>query len=207
MGDERKPADPIPKAPEPPQKEASPPAGEAPPQAADTTASPLLNAKPLDLSLTPPSLLGKEALGPTGGPFGNLPRLSLFRQGGVDPASPGDQIDWFAMRQPFLNHGLPLTGRDGDQITLNFRNSVTMMRNWGMPQDLAIKAANLGLAFAYDTQLGLESPNTLEKFDRDTERMLGPGKKLGKLVVPIVTPDTLSWAVEKVSGKKIDFRF
>ena len=46
-----------------------------------------------------------------------------------------------------------------------------------------------------------------QKFDRDTERSLGPGKKLSKFVVPVITPDTLSWAVEKVSGKKLDFHF
>lgn len=211
MGDERKTADPITKVPDPPTKEATPPAGAPTPEPAgpDTgeSRSPLFNAKPLDLSLTPPSLLGKEAQGPFGG-AGGMPRLSIHRDGtGADPQSPADPIDWFGMRQPFLSHGLPLTGRDGDQISLNFYNSVGMLQGLGVPRPTAIKLTNLGLAFAYDTQLGLESPNTLEKFDRDTERSLGPGKRLGKLVVPIVTPDTLSWAVEKVSGKKLDFRF
>ena len=205
MGDQKKAPEPITKVPDTPEKEAQPPAG-APTTGSATAGhavSPLTGVKPLDLSLTPPSLLGKEADGPGGG----LPRLSIAKRGGALLGPGLDPIDWFSMRQPFLTHSLPMTGRDVDQISLNFYNSVGMLRGWGVPEGPALKLANLGLAFAYDTQLALESPNTLEKFDRDTERSLGPGKKLGKFVVPVITPDTLSWAVEKVSGKKLDFRF
>jgi hypothetical protein len=207
MGDKKKAPDPITKVPDAPEKEASPPAGAPTTGSASTAqaASPLAGAKPLDLSLTPPSLLGKEVEGPGGGL--RMPHLSIEKRAGALLGPGLDPIDWAAMRQPFLTHNMPLTGRDADQITLNFYNSVGMLRSWGLPEGTAMKLANIGLAFAYDTQLGLENPNTLEKFDRDTERMLGPGKKLGKFVVPVITPDTLGWAVEKVTGKKIDFRF
>lgn len=205
MGDQKKAPEPITKVPDTPEKVAQPPAG-APTTGSATAgqaASPLAGAKPLDLSLTPPSLMGKEAEGPGGG----MPHLSIEKRGAALLGPGLDPIDWASMRQPFLTHSLPMTGRDVDQISLNFYNSVGMLRGWGVPEGPALKLANLGLAFAYDTQLALESPNTLEKFDRDTERSLGPGKKLGKFVVPVITPDTLSWAVEKVSGKKLDFRF
>ena len=207
MGDKKKAPDPITKVPDVAPKEAQPPAG-APttgPATAGKSDSPLTSAKPIDLSLTPPSLLGKEALGPDGS--GGMPDLSITKRATPLLAGKLDPIDWASMRQPFLTHGLPLTGRDADQIGVNFYNSVGQLKGWGVPEPTAIKLANLGLAFAYDTQLGLESPNTLEKFDRDTERSLGPGKKLGKFVVPVITPDILSWAVEKVGGGKHDFHF
>lgn len=208
MGDKKKAPDPITQVPETAPKEAQPPAGAPTTGAADAgkSASPIGDAKPIDLTLTPPSLLGKEALGPDGS-GGGMPSLSIAKRATPLLAGKLDPIDWASMRQPFLTHDLPLTGRDVDQISLNFYNSVGMLKGWGVPEPTALKLANLGLAFAYDTQLGLESPNTLEKFDRDTERSLGPGKKLGKFVVPVITPDTLSWAVEKVSGKKLDFHF
>jgi hypothetical protein len=194
MGDKKKAPDPIPKVPDPPAKQATPPAGAPTTQAGapEKAQAPAAPVRPLDLTLTPPSLLTP--------PNGASPGFTL-------PPANKDPIDWFGMRQPFLTHGLPMTAQDGDQLASNFHYSLRLLQNWGMPPDLAIKVTNLGLSFAYDTQLGRESPNTLEKFDADTEKMLGPGKTLGKLVVPVITPDTLGWAVEKVTGKKIDFRF
>jgi hypothetical protein len=119
---------------------------------------------------------------------------------------PHDPIDWFAMRQPFTDRGLPLTLRDADQIrqnwSLTYRNMVPIFG-----PDLAVKIANLGTPIAYDFALARDNPTQIEKFDMETEKMLPPGKKLGKIVVPIITPDTLSWSVEKLTGKKIDFRF
>lgn len=119
---------------------------------------------------------------------------------------PADPIDWFAMRKPFLDRGLPLTARDGDQIqqnwTMTYRNMVPLFG-----PELSVKIANLGTPLAYDFALARDNPTQIEKFDMETERMLPPGKKLGKIVVPILTPDTMGWAVEKLTGKKVDFRF
>lgn len=119
---------------------------------------------------------------------------------------PADPIDWFAMRKPFTDRGLPLTLRDADQIqqnwTLTYRNMVPILG-----PDLALKIANIGTPIAYDFALARDNPTQIEKFDMETEKLLPPGKKLGKIVVPIITPDTMSWTVEKLTGKKIDFRF
>ena len=118
-----------------------------------------------------------------------------------------DPIDWFGMRQPFLNRGLPLTGRDADQIQTNWTFTYNNLLRWGFTPELSVKIANIGTPVAYDFALSRDHPTQVEKFDMETEKMLPPGKKLGKIVVPIITPDTLSWTVEKVTGKKIDFRF
>jgi hypothetical protein len=120
---------------------------------------------------------------------------------------PADPIDWFAMRQPFLNRGVPLTSRDGDQIRQNWTMTYNNLLGWGFGPDLSLKIANLGTPLAYDFAMARDNPTQIEKFDMETERMLPPGKKLGKIVVPILTPDTLSWSVEKLTGKKIDFHF
>jgi hypothetical protein len=76
-----------------------------------------------------------------------------------------------------------------------------------LSNDVAVKLTNIGTAFAYNQSLSFTNPTLEEQFDRDLERMLPEGKSLGKIVVPILTPDTASWIVEKVSGKKVDFSF
>jgi hypothetical protein len=123
------------------------------------------------------------------------------------PLGPKDPIDWFGMRQPFLNRGLPLTGRDADQIQTNWTFTYNNLLRWGFTPELSVKIANIGTPVAYDFALSRDHPTQIEKFDMETEKMLPPGQKLGKIVVPIITPDTLSWTVEKITGKKVDFRF
>ena len=194
-----------------PQKAADSDAKQAaPPQAAPTqagsekqtpeAAAPVPGERGTDLSDVPvqsadkePDLTPKDAEGP--------PRPS------TTPLSAKDPIDWFGMRQPFLNRGLPLTGRDADQIQMNWTFTYNNLLRWGFTPELSVKIANIGTPVAYDFALARDHPTQVEKFDMETERMLPPGKKLGKIVVPIITPDTLSWTVEKVTGKKIDFRF
>lgn len=149
--------------------------------------------KPSDTPLASPSSTASAA---SGTPNFLSPKITV----------PTDPIDWLAMRRPFLNRGLPLTGRDADEIQLNWSRSYRQMLPLFGP-DLSVKIANLGTPLAYDFALARDNPTQIEKFDMETERLLPPGKKLGKIVVPVITPDTLGWAVEKLTGKKVDFNF
>ncbi len=121
---------------------------------------------------------------------------------------PADPIDWFAMRQPFLNRGVSLTTRDGDELQRNFTTVYNQYLGLGLGPDLSLKITNFQLPIYYDLALKRDGYLTVpEKVEADVDKMLGPGKSLGTVVVPIVTPDTLNWAVKKISGKDIDFRF
>jgi hypothetical protein len=44
-----------------------------------------------------------------------------------------------------------------------------------------------------------------EQFDRDTEKMLGPGKSLGKVMIPLNAP--IEWSVGKIIGKPFKLEF
>lgn len=83
----------------------------------------------------------------------------------------------------------------------------SMMLDWGLGPDLSAKIANFGTPIAYDYSLRRDYPTLEEEMEQDIEKMMGPGKRLSTVVVPVITPDTLGWITEKVSGKKIDFRF
>jgi len=111
------------------------------------------------------------------------------------------------MRQPFLTRGVPWTGREMDDVQVNWTFTYNNLLRWGIPMDLSIKIANIGTPIAYDFAMARDNPTQIEKFDMETERMLPVGKKLGKFVIPVITPETLSWSVEKITGKKLDFRF
>src|SRR5205085_1284376 len=120
MGDKKKPLDPVVRAPEPPAKEASPPAG-APATKASDKASPLAGATPIDLSQTPPSLMGKEADGPGGTP--GIPRLGISKTGTPAPLLLGkglDPPDWAAIRRSFTDHGQAFGDRELDEAQRNF---------------------------------------------------------------------------------------
>jgi hypothetical protein len=205
MGDKKKPLDPVVRAPEPPSKEASPPAGAPTPAPADK-ASPLTGATPIDLTLTPPSLMGKEAQGP-GGALG-MPRLSITKTGTPAPLlGPGlDPIDWAAIRRPFTDHGQPFGDRELDEAQRNFDFSEGVARSVGLPDGIARKVANFGVPFAYKQQLAREQPGQLEKFGEESERALGPGKRLNEHILTIDS-DSLSAGVKAVTGKNFSFRF
>jgi hypothetical protein len=120
---------------------------------------------------------------------------------------PPSLIDWSAMRQPFLTRGVPLGAMDAGMIEQNWVYSYNNMVRWGLSADIAAKLANIGTPLAYDFSMARDYPTTEERFDRELEKMLPPGQKLGKFVVPVITPDTLNWAVKQVTNKDIDFRF
>lgn len=121
---------------------------------------------------------------------------------------PTDPIDWFAMRQPFVTRGVPLTSRDGDEIERNFTTVYNQYMGLGLGPDLSLKITNFQLPIYYDLALKRDGFLTApERLESDVDKMLGPGKSLGTVMVPIVTPDTLNWAVKKISGKDIDFHF
>lgn len=123
-------------------------------------------------------------------------------------APPLQLIDWSAMRAPFTSRGLHLNRRDGDAIESNWINTYQQMRfTWGFPEHIAVKITNLGTAFAYNKALSFTNPTLEEQLDRDLERMLPQSQSLRTIVVPVLTPETTSWMVEKVTGKKIDFTF
>ncbi len=210
----KKPPEPAPaatKAPDPPAKQAAPPQAAPGPKAGTgeqtpEAATPIPAEQGKDLSEVPVQSAEKKP--------DEKPSETTDASGEAanDPNKkkvtvPTDPIDWFAMRQPFLNRGVPLTGRDGEQIKQNWTMTYNNMMRFGFTPDLSIKIANIGTPIAYDFAMARDNPTQIEKFDMETEKMMGPGKKLGKIVVPILTPDTLSFAVEKITGKKLDFRF
>ncbi len=121
---------------------------------------------------------------------------------------PIDPIDWFAMRQPFVNRGVFLNDRDGDQIETNWMYFYGNMMRLGFGPDLSAKIANFQTPIYYDLALRADGNLTqIERFDMETEKMLPPGQGLGKITVPVLTPDSLSFMVKQVSGKDINFRF
>lgn len=189
------PAPPVPVQPAPAQKP-TPSAPVPSPEAtgADLTGVPAQSPEAAGNSLQP------------GNGFTLSPQLLPM---GRDPLAPPVQlIDWSAMRAPFLTHGLRLGAKDGAELEGNWINTYNQLRfTWGLSSDIAVKLTNIGTAFAYDKALSFTNPSLDEQFDRDLEKRLPPGQSLGKIVVPILTPDTTSWIVEKVSGKKFDFRF
>jgi hypothetical protein len=189
-----------------PAKQAAPPQpAPAAPATEEKTAAPAPTAEPTggagkDLSQVPAEAPATPA--PPAGEKSSVsmpPRLKL-------PGAP-DPIDWFAMRQPFLTRGVPWTGREMDDVQVNWTFTYNNLLRWGIPMDLSIKIANIGTPIAYDFAMARDNPTQIEKFDMETERMLPVGKKLGKFVIPVITPETLSWSVEKITGKKLDFRF
>ena len=198
---------------------------------APTQAKPQSPAPPVPVQPTParkptPSTPGPSP-GATGADFTGVPAQSpedaggslvpgegytlspQFLPTGLDPLAPPVQLmDWSAMRAPFLTRGLRLGARDGEMIERNWIGTYNQLRfTWGLSNDIAVKLTNIGTAFAYNNSLSFTNPTLDEQFDRDLERMLPQGQSLGKIVVPILTPDTTSWIVEKISGKKIDFTF
>jgi hypothetical protein len=141
-------------------------------------------------------------------PFGGASGLTLDPLGSFRlPPSPGLEIDWFEMRKPFLNRGVMLGDKDLDMIETNWKFTYNMMLNWGLGTELSAKVANFGTPIAYDFSLKHDFPTLEEKMERDVEKMMGPGKKLSTVIVPVITPDTLGWVTEKITGKKVDFRF
>ena len=146
----------------------------------------------------------------SGPPFAqNLTLSPQFLPQRSNPLAPPLQlIDWSAMRAPFTSRGLPLSREDGNAIETNWINTYRQMRfTWGFPEEIAIKITNLGTAFAYNKALSFTNPTLEEQFDRSLEKTLPQGQSLRTIVVPVLTPDTTSWIVEKVTGKKLDFTF
>ncbi len=202
---------PAPKAPDPAAKQPAPPAsapkaGEGEKKAPEApTPAPAEQGKdlsevPVQTAEKPPAEMPSETTDATGGG-------AKSEEEKKKATKPADPIDWLAMRQPFLDRGVPLSGRDGEQIQQNWTMTYNNMVNIGLDPALAVKITNIGVPVAYGFAMARDNPTQIEKFDAETEKMLPQGKKLGKVVVPIITPDTLSFAIEKVSGKKIDFRF
>jgi hypothetical protein len=123
-------------------------------------------------------------------------------------ADPASQIDWLAMRQPFLTRGVMVGDLELKTIEQNWRFTYTSMVNLGLSPELSVKIANIGTPLAYDFSLARDNPTAEERMDQAFEKMLPPGEKLPtKIVVPVITPDTLQWVTKKVTGKDIDFRF
>ncbi len=214
----KKPPGPAPapaKAPDPPAKEAAPPQAEPKPigdeKKAPEAATPVPAEQGKDLSEVPVQSPDKKAADPEAKPDEqpsetpqSAPEIGPKKKLATKPADP---IDWFAMRQPFLNRGVPLTPRDGDQIVTNWMFTYNNMTRLGFDPVMAGKIANFGTPIAYDMAMKRDNPTQIEKFDAETEKMLPAGKGLNKIVVPIITSDSLSWMVEKTTGKKIEFRF
>jgi hypothetical protein len=199
------------KAPAPPAKTAAPPQADATPA---PTPAPEQTQQGVDFSQTPAKQAG--SLTDPIKPFKIDPAFLPPPVPGLAEASPDrfkltfdppSLIDWSAMRQPFLTRGVQLGGRDADMMEHNWVFSYNQMVGWGLSPELAAKVANIGTPLAYDFSLSRDYPTTEEKMDQDIEKRMGPGKKLGKFVVPIITPDTLNWIFKTTLKKDIDFRF
>jgi hypothetical protein len=115
------------------------------------------------------------------------------------------QIDWYELRTPFTSRGVVLDDRDIGAIQQQWTNTYNLLRGLGIPPARAAQIANLGLAHAYDTQLGLERPNLFDLSEREQE-MLYPDETRTP-IVPIITPEILSTVVEKLFGEEVEFRF
>ncbi|MBL8237752.1 MAG: hypothetical protein JNM66_10055 [Bryobacterales bacterium] len=125
----------------------------------------------------------------------------------LDPPSL-ELMDWAALRKPFLDRGAMMSGRDGASIETSWMQFYKGMFWATGNTKLAAAYANFAIPNYIDLSLRADGySTTVERFDRETERLLPPGQGLGKIVVPLITPDTLSWSVEKLTGKKIDFHF
>jgi hypothetical protein len=206
---------PVPqKAPNLPAKQAAPPQGAPAPKTGGDARQPAEAPAPTpgeqgtDLSEVPMAASDKKPdEKPSDSPAVAASDVEVGPPRAPQATVPTDPIDWFAMRRPFTNRGLSLTAADEAQIERNWTMTYKNLLGWGVPSDLSIKIANLGTPLAYDFALKRDNPTVLEKFDMETEKMLPRGKSLGKIVVPVLTPDTLSWSVEKLTGKKFDFRF
>jgi len=123
------------------------------------------------------------------------------------PAAPLSLIDWSAMRKPFLTRGVALDTAGIGMIETNWMFTYNQMARLGFSPDRAIAIANFGTPIAYDFSLQRDHPTVFEESDRQLEKMMPAGKKIGTITVPLITPDTLGWVTEKVTGKKYDFRF
>lgn len=209
------------KAPPPPAKQAAPPQSApapkpaAPEQGADFSETPAQSASPTptpavtptltpSLQLNPRLLPGLGAVGPEDASGGYRLPPDFFKF----TADPASQIDWLAMRQPFLTRGVMVGDLELKTIEQNWRFTYTSMVNLGLSPELSVKIANIGTPLAYDFSLARDNPTAEERMDQAFEKMLPPGEKLPtKIVVPVITPDTLQWVTKKVTGKDIDFRF
>ena len=191
---EKKPHVPPPaatKAPAAPAKQATPPQAEPPAkgpagaQKNPDAATPVPGEQGTDLSEVPAQSADKKPdTKPSDTPAAAVaPGLDIRKQVRV----PADPIDWMAMRQPFLDHNVPLTERDGDQIRQNWTMSYRTLLPL-MGPDLSGKIANLGTAFAYDKELARDNPNQLEKFDMETEKALGRARSWARSWCPCSHP-------------------
>jgi hypothetical protein len=195
----------------PPTKQAAPPQGDTTPTPAAAPAD-----KGKDFSDTPVAAAADSA-GDAIKPFKVDPAFLPPRVPGFGSGSdqqrfkfsfdPPSLIDWAAMRQPFLTRGAPLGPVDTKMIEQNWVFSYNSMVQLGLSPEIAAKVANIGTPLAYDFSLARDYPTAAEIGDKEVEKMMGAGKKLGTFTVPIITPDTLGWAVKKVFGKDIDFHF
>lgn len=202
MGDKKK-QDPVPapKAPPAPAKQQAPPVTEPSP-------APAAGAK------------AEDAAGPpAGGDLTAVPATAGDKPEHVaSPASPDlaigkstvtipfDPIDWAAMMKPYYLRGVPIGNRDHDGVELYWnRTYKSLVTVWGFSPDMAITITNAATPTAIDLALSRDYPTTEERFDRDTEKMLGPGKSLGKVMIPL-TPG-IEWGVGKIIGKPFKLEF
>jgi len=202
MGDKKKqPPIPAPKAPPAPAKQQSPPGTAPAPAPAPETEAEDAGGAPAgrDLSEVPVGSTDK----PEHKASPDMPDLAITKS---TVTVPFDPIDWPAMMKPYNLRGVPLGTRDHDGVELYWnRTYKSLVTVWGFSPERAIQITNAATPTAIDFALSRDYPTMEERFDRDTEKMMGPGKSLGKVMIPL-TPG-IEWGVGKIIGKKFKLEF
>jgi hypothetical protein len=201
MGDKKKqPPIPAPKAPPAPAKQQAPPTtAPAPAQETKTEDASAGTPAARDLSQVPVEAKDK----PDHKVSPDAPDLAI---GKSTITVPFDPIDWGGMMKPFRVRGVPLTNSDYDGVELYWnRTYKSLVTFWGFSPDMAITITNAATPVAIDFALSPDFPSTTERFDRETEKMLGPGKSLGTKILPL-TPG-IEWGVGKIIGKPFKLEF
>jgi hypothetical protein len=200
MGDKKKQLPiPAPKAPPAPAKQQAPPTA-APVPATEAKAEDGGGGAPArDLTQVPVESADKPTHAATGDPANLLAPNPLV----TVPITP---IDWGPIAREFSLRGVTFLPRDQDGVEQYwFRTYRSLTTFWGLPADTAAKVTNAGIPAAVSFSLARDHPTMGEQFDRDTEKMLGPGKSLGKVMIPLNAP--IEWSVGKIIGKPFKLEF
>lgn len=204
MGDPKKkqPPIPAPKAPPAPAKQQGPPTaapGPSPAPAPETKPDDAAGAPAArDLSEVPVESKDK----PEHKASPDVPDLSITKS---TVTVPFDPIDWGPIMQPYRLRAVPLTGREYDSVEQYWHRTYKSLVHIGLKPEWAIDVTNAALPTAVDLSLKGDYPTTVERFDRETERMLGPGKSLGTKIIPLNFG--IEWGVSKITGKKFKLEF
>jgi outer membrane protein OmpA-like peptidoglycan-associated protein len=149
----------------------------------------------LDLGLGKPLYLTDPSLLKPPGTYGSAPG-GLGQPPSLAPLPKFSDIDWESIRSKYVAHGMRLDDRDITGVEQQWNYSYRFFRQV-LPDDLAIKGANLAVPFAVDNVLARENPNIFDKSDQQFKAAY-PNEK--HLVIPVVSSDILGFIYSKLKG-------